>query len=113
MAHSKRMPKLNGASIVSLLTINSTKRPYFSPLTPTYVMILHLHLPFHIHYRRHFPQLQYVLSCLWQNLYILGMVMVSNLEPLRGFQAQSMVSVFIKIGPYAESIVHLKFFLVS
>ena len=38
------------------------------------------------------------------------MVIVSDLEPLRGFQAQSMVSVFIQIGSYVESIVHLKLF---
>ena len=41
------------------------------------------------------------------------MVIVSDLEPLRGFQAQNIVSVFIQTGPYAESTVHLKFFLVS
>jgi hypothetical protein len=32
---------------------------------------------------------------------------------LHGFQAQSMVYVFIQIGSYVESIVHLKPFLVS
>ena len=41
------------------------------------------------------------------------MVIVSYLEPLHNFQAQKMVSVFIQTGPYAESIVYLKFFLVS
>ena len=41
------------------------------------------------------------------------MVIIFYLEPLRGFQAQSMVSVFIHIDPYIESIVHLKPFLVS
>src|SRR5450631_275557 len=45
--------------------------------------------------------------CFW------GMVIDSVLEPLRGFQAQSIVSVFIQTGLYAESTVHLKFFLVS
>jgi hypothetical protein len=34
------------------------------------------------------------------------------LEHLCGFQAQSMVSLFIQIGSYAESIIHLKHFLV-
>ena len=41
------------------------------------------------------------------------MVIISVLEPLRGFKAQSMVSVFIQTGPYVESIVYLKLFLVS
>ena len=45
--------------------------------------------------------------CLW------GMVIVSDLEPLRDFQAQNMVSVFIQTGPYDESTVHLINFLVS
>ena len=41
------------------------------------------------------------------------MVIVSILEHLHGFQAQRMVSMFIQTGPYIESIVHLKPFLVS
>ena len=44
--------------------------------------------------------------CFWE------MVIVFYLEPLRGFQAQSIISVFIQTGPYVESTVHLKPFLV-
>ena len=40
------------------------------------------------------------------------MAIVSDLEPLRGFQAQNMVYVFIQTSSYAKSIVHLKSFLV-
>ena len=45
--------------------------------------------------------------CFWE------IIIISDMEPLRGFQAQSMVSVFIQTGPYVESHVHLKLFLVS
>ena len=46
--------------------------PLLSTLTPTYIMFPHLHLLLHIHYCCHFPRLQYVPSCLWKNLYVLG-----------------------------------------
>ena len=41
------------------------------------------------------------------------MAIVSNLEPLSNFQAQSTVFVFIQTSPYVELIVHLKLFLES
>ena len=48
-----------------------------------------------------------------KSICLLGMVIGSDLEPLRGFQAQSMVFVFIQTGSYVESTIHLKLFLMS
>jgi hypothetical protein len=47
------------------------------------------------------------------SIYFWGIVIVSNLEPLCGFQAQSIVHMFIKTGLYVKSIVHFNLFLVS
>lgn len=41
------------------------------------------------------------------------MVVVFDLELFHSFQAQNTVYVFIQIGAYVESIVHLEPFLVS
>ena len=64
MVHPKRISQLNVTTLLNVLKTNFTKCLYFSPLTPTYVMFTHRHLPLHIHSWRHFPQLQYVPNCL-------------------------------------------------
>ena len=66
MAHPKRMYNFE----CSCNKTKSMKCPCFSPLTPTYVMFPHLHILLHIHSRHHFPKLQYMPSCFWQNLYV-------------------------------------------
>jgi hypothetical protein len=75
-------------------------------------MFTHLYHPLHIHFQRHFPHLQLirVKLSLAKSICFWGMVIISYLEPLHGFQAQSMISVFIQTGPYVESTVHLKLF---
>ena len=75
-------------------------------------IILHLHPQFHFISRYHFLAAIRAKLSLAKSICLLGMVIVSDLDPLRGFQAYSMVSVFIQTGLYAKSIVHLEPFLV-
>ena len=55
----------------------------------------------------------YVKLSLAKSICFVEMVIVSDLKPLHGLQAQSMVSMFIQTGSYAELIVYVKPFLVS
>jgi hypothetical protein len=109
MAHPKRMYNFE----CSYNKTKSTKCPCFLPIILTYVMFPHLHLLLYIHLGINFHSCNTCQVVFGKSIYFWGMVIVSDLEPLCGFQTQSIVSVFIQTGLYVESTVYLKLFLVS